>query len=158
MCGERFLPTPRKGRIEMNNLNQETIADIVADIRMQNQGLPEYGYALSPLVADLLRLADRIEAAYKNLPGMWIIPAENAKLREENERLKAALESKHSQTETASGYEYAVQVKSRGSWKSPDVGFPSLDEAKAVMAEQCRGFPNMEFRLVRRQAEWEVVK
>ena len=44
---------------------QETIADIVADIRAQNQGLPEDGYALSPLVCDLLSLADSIEAAAK---------------------------------------------------------------------------------------------
>ena len=44
---------------------QETIADIVADIRAQNQGLPEDSYALSPLVCDLLSLADRIEAAAK---------------------------------------------------------------------------------------------
>ena len=44
---------------------QETIADIVADIRTQNQGLPEDSYALSPLVCDLLGLADRIEAAHK---------------------------------------------------------------------------------------------
>lgn len=65
MCGERFLPTLRKGRLEMNNSKQETIADIVADIRAQNQGLPEDGYALSPLVCDLLSLADRIEAASK---------------------------------------------------------------------------------------------
>lgn len=43
----------------------ETINDIVDDIRAQNQGLPEDGYALSPLVADLLGLADRIEAAIK---------------------------------------------------------------------------------------------
>ena len=43
---------------------KETIADIVADIRAQNQGLPEDGYALSPLVCDLLRIADRIEAAH----------------------------------------------------------------------------------------------
>ena len=42
---------------------QETIEDIVADIRAQNQGLPEDDYALSPLVCDLLNLADRIEAA-----------------------------------------------------------------------------------------------
>ena len=49
----------------MSNANQETIADIVADIRAQNQGLPEDGYALSPLVCDLLSLADRIEAAAK---------------------------------------------------------------------------------------------
>ena len=44
---------------------QETIADIVADIRAQNQGLPEDSYALSPLVCDLLSLADRIEAAHR---------------------------------------------------------------------------------------------
>ena len=37
--------------------------NIVADIRAQNQGLPEDSYALSPLVCDLLSLADRIEAA-----------------------------------------------------------------------------------------------
>ena len=49
----------------MSNENQETIEDIVADIRAQNQGLPEDSYALSPLVCDLLSLADRIEAAAK---------------------------------------------------------------------------------------------
>ena len=47
----------------MSNERQETIEDIVADIRAQNQGLPEDSYALSPLVCDLLSLADRIEAA-----------------------------------------------------------------------------------------------
>ena len=47
----------------MSNANQETIADIVADIGAQNQGLPEDSYALSPLVCDLLSFADRIEAA-----------------------------------------------------------------------------------------------
>ena len=49
----------------MSKAKQETIADIVADIRAQNQGLPEDSYALSPLVCDLLSLADRIEAAHK---------------------------------------------------------------------------------------------
>ena len=49
----------------MSNERQETIEDIVADIRAQNQGLPEDSYALSPLVCDLLSLADRIEAAEK---------------------------------------------------------------------------------------------
>ena len=44
---------------------QETIEDIVADIRAQNQGLPEDSYALSPLVCDLLSIADRIEKAYR---------------------------------------------------------------------------------------------
>ena len=47
----------------MSKERQETIADIVADIRAQNQGLPEDGYALSPLAGDLLSIADRIEAA-----------------------------------------------------------------------------------------------
>ena len=49
----------------MSSNSQETIVDIVADIRAQNQGLPEDSYALSPLVCDLLSLADRIEAAEK---------------------------------------------------------------------------------------------
>ena len=39
----------------MDNERQETIEDIVADIRAQNQGLPEDSYALSPLVGDLLK-------------------------------------------------------------------------------------------------------
>lgn len=45
----------------------ERIEDIIGDIRAQNQGLPEDSYALSPYVSDLLRLADRIEAAAKAL-------------------------------------------------------------------------------------------
>ena len=49
----------------MRNSKQETIADIVADIRAQNQGLPEDSYALSPLVCDLLSFADRIEEAHQ---------------------------------------------------------------------------------------------
>ena len=51
----------------MSNAKQETIDDIVADIRAQNQGLPEDSYALSPLVCDLLSFADRIEAAHRRL-------------------------------------------------------------------------------------------
>ena len=49
----------------MSDAKHETISDIVDDIRAQNQGLPEDSYALSPLVCDLLSLADRIEAAHK---------------------------------------------------------------------------------------------
>ena len=49
----------------MSEERQETIEDVVADIRAQNQGLPEDGYALSPLVCDLLSFADRIEAAHR---------------------------------------------------------------------------------------------
>ena len=47
----------------MINETNETIEDIVADIRAQNLGLPEDSYALSPLVCDLLSLARRIEVA-----------------------------------------------------------------------------------------------
>lgn len=49
----------------------ETIDDIVADIRAQNQGLPEDGYALSPLVSDLLGIADRLEAAAEAEQGYY---------------------------------------------------------------------------------------
>ena len=56
MKNEQKYKTPSK---------HETIADIVGDIRAQNQGLPEDSYALSPLVCDLLSLADRIEAVAK---------------------------------------------------------------------------------------------
>ena len=55
----------KEGTNEMSSNSQETISDIVADIRAQNQGLPEDSYALSPLVCDLLSFADRIEAAAK---------------------------------------------------------------------------------------------
>ena len=47
----------------MYNERQETIEDIVSDIRAQNLGLPEDSYALSPLVCDLLSLARRGEGA-----------------------------------------------------------------------------------------------
>ena len=49
----------------MSEERQETIEDIVDDIRAQNQGLPEDSYALSPLVCDLLSIADRIDAAHR---------------------------------------------------------------------------------------------
>ena len=49
----------------MSEERQETIEDIVDDIRAQNQGLPEDSYALSPLVCDLLSIAERIEAAHR---------------------------------------------------------------------------------------------
>ena len=55
----------------MSNETNETIEDIVADIRAQNQGLQEDSYALSPLVCDLLSLADRIEAAEKRADDQW---------------------------------------------------------------------------------------
>ena len=44
----------------MSEERQETIDDIVDDIRAQNQGLPEDSYALSPI-------ADRIEIVYNGV-------------------------------------------------------------------------------------------
>ena len=56
----------------------ETVEDIIKEMREMAGSGCRFG-------------SSAVEAAYKNLPGMWIVPAENAKLREENERLKAAL-------------------------------------------------------------------
>lgn len=74
----------------------ETIKDIVADIREQNLGMPDDMECVSPLVCDMLRLADRIEKAYKLIEGLsdGIVERDQyiAKLTEENERLKAALQ------------------------------------------------------------------
>lgn len=74
----------------------ETIDDIVADIRAQNLGMPEDMECVSPLVCDMLRLADRIEKAAK-----WLVEGLNdgiverdqyiEKLTSENARLRAAL-------------------------------------------------------------------
>ena len=88
----------------MINERQETVDDIVADIRSENQGLPEDGYALSPLVCDLLSIADRIEAAYNREREAGVEVARRdvdavicrygrlvKKLRSENERLLSAL-------------------------------------------------------------------
>ena len=77
----------------MSNANQETIEDIVADIRAQNQGLPEDSYALSPLVCDLLSFADRIEAAHQREVGELCgerngILNANASLAADNDRLR----------------------------------------------------------------------
>ena len=89
----------------MSNAKQETIADIVADIRAQNQGLPEDSYALSPLVCDLLSFANRIEAAHQREVGELCgerngILNANASLADDNDRLRrevAELERKVSE-------------------------------------------------------------
>ena len=89
----------------MRNSKQETIADIVADIRAQNQGLPEDSYALSPLVCDLLSFANRIEAAHQREVGELCgerngILNANASLADDNDRLRrevAELERKVSE-------------------------------------------------------------
>ena len=60
----------------MSEERQETIEDIVDDIRAQNQGLPEDSYALSPLVCDLLSIADRIEAAHRRFYDKYKAPTD----------------------------------------------------------------------------------
>lgn len=69
----------------------ETIADIVREMRETARCYLAGCNTCNNAYEMLSVFADRIEAAYKNLPGIWIVPAENAKLREENARLKAAL-------------------------------------------------------------------
>ena len=66
MCGERFLPTLRKGRIEMNNLKQETISDIVAEMRRLNpEKFLSTPWYCEPLPNRMRSYADRIEEAAK---------------------------------------------------------------------------------------------
>ncbi len=59
-----FYTKPECGSVQSVH-DPETIHDIIAEILAQNQGLPEDAYALSPLVCDMLHLADRLVAAYK---------------------------------------------------------------------------------------------
>lgn len=84
----------------MSNGNHETVADIVAEIRMLN---PETflvsKWCCEPLPNRMRSYADRIEAAYKRLaiptPEQWTEiaqqGAEIADLKRENARLSAAL-------------------------------------------------------------------
>ena len=66
MCGERFLPTLRKGRIEMNNLKQETISDIVAEMRRLNpEKFLSTPWYCEPLPNRMRSYADGIEEAAK---------------------------------------------------------------------------------------------
>lgn len=74
----------------------ETIDDIVADIREQSLGMPDDMECVSPLVCDMLRLADRIEKAYKSMvEGLngGIVERDQyiEKLTNENARLRAEL-------------------------------------------------------------------
>lgn len=97
----------------MNNENQETIADIVADIRAQNQGLPEDDYALSPLVADLLSFADRIEAAEKQSVTDCNRLGDAAKMREAFANISEYAKTAACHTEDAHLLGYLNQI---GSW------------------------------------------
>lgn len=69
----------------------ETIEDILREMQETSRLYLSGGNDSSSVFEMLSTYHDRIESAYKGLPGMWIVPAENAKLREENEQLKASL-------------------------------------------------------------------
>ena len=94
----------------MSNEKQETIADIVADIRAQNQGLPEDSYALSPLVCDLLSLADRIEAAEKHSVTECNRFGNASKMREALENIAEYAKAAECHTEDAHLLGYLNQI------------------------------------------------
>lgn len=48
-------------------MSNETIADIIKDIRSRNEGVPRDAECSHPLAEDILHLADRIEAAVKRM-------------------------------------------------------------------------------------------
>ena len=105
ICGERFLPPPRKGRIEMNNSKQETISDIVAEMRRLNpEKFLSTPWYCEPLPNRMRSYADRIEEAAKREREARDEMARSdidsvcakygrlvKKLRSENERLLSAL-------------------------------------------------------------------
>ena len=95
----------------MRNEEQETIADIVADIRAQNQGLPEDSYALSPQVCDLLSLADRIEAAEKHSVTECNRFGNAAKMREALENIAEYAKAAECHTEDAHLLGYLNQIE-----------------------------------------------
>ena len=66
----------------------ETIEDILRDMKETARLYLAGGNDSTSVFEMLSSYHDRIEAAYKNMPGMWIVPAENAKLREENAKLR----------------------------------------------------------------------
>ena len=105
----------------MRNANQETIADIVADIRAQNQGLPEDSYALSPLVCDLLSFADRIEAAAKR---------EREATREESSQVGNAAKMREALSDACYAMFNFLKTQNGGYGEMAK----ALDKAKAALA------------------------
>ena len=103
----------------------ETIADIVADIRAQNQGLPEDGYALSPLVCDLLSYADRIEAAANR---------EHEATREESSHVGNAAKMREALSDACYAMFDFLKTQNGGYEEMAK----ALDKAKAALAEPPR--------------------
>lgn len=66
----------------------ETVEDIVREMRETARCYLAGCNTCNNTYEMLSVFSDRIEASYKNMAGMWIIPAENAKLREENAELR----------------------------------------------------------------------
>lgn len=89
---------------------------------------------------------------------------EATNLREENERLKAALEREHSHAETASEYEYAIQEKVNGEWcicargNYLYRGYYSLEKARESLHRLCEQVSGVERRIVCCPIEWEVME
>ena len=109
----------------MSNEKQETIVDIVADIRAQNQGLPEDGYALSPLVCDLLSLADRIEDAAKR---------ERKATREKSSQVGNAAAMREALSDACYAMFNFLKTQNGGYGEMAK----ALDKAKATLAEPPR--------------------
>lgn len=109
----------------MRNEKQETIEDIVDDIRAQNQGLPEDSYALSPLVCDLLSLADRIEAAEKR---------EREATREKSSRVGNAAKIRKALSDACYAMFNFLKTQNCGYEEMAK----ALDKAKAALAEPPR--------------------
>ena len=114
----------------MSNEKQETVADIVADIRAQNQGFPEDDYALSPLVCDLLSLADRIESAARREREAGAEAAQVGNAAKMREALSDACYAMFNFLKTQNGgYEEMAKA---------------LDKAKAALAEPPRNCDRQE--------------
>lgn len=82
---------------------------------------------------------------------------ENARLIDENYNLRNELRIAKKKEEDIE-YEYAIEEKFKGRWIITDSGFSSLDDVKEFAKTICKQFPNDEFRVVRRIANWEEVK
>ena len=129
------------------NTENETLADIVADIRMQNQGLLEDAYALSPLVCDLLCLADRIEAAAKReveklnsviQATVSRSDAEIERLRREAEELRKKLGNSAKLREALGELAANIEMRSSTFGLNVMVDTKTFIDAKAALAAPAR--------------------